>query len=866
VIASEMNGALLEREAQLHALEAAAAGEGGRLVLVSGEAGAGKTSLVRAFCARLEPDARALTGSCELLFTPRPLGAFLDIAERLGVDVGDAPPHRLAAELARAIAGPAVIVVEDVHWADEASLDVLRLLAGRIAELRALLVCTFRDDELGREHPLQLLLGELATLPRVERLRVEPLSLAAVRTLSEPLGADADAVFAKTGGNPFFVSEVLAAGDARIPETVRDAVLARAARLPREARRLLEAAAIVPARVELALLEELAGGDLPALELCLAAGILRADGHWVAFRHELARLAIESAAPPDRLLALHREALRALRSVRPRADATRLAHHAAAAGDADAVLEHAPAAAARAAAVGAHAEAAAQLGRALAFAERLPVAAQADLYERWAYECHLVDRLDDALAGTAEALARRRAEGQDVEEASTLRLRSKLLWYGGRAEEAERAAALAVERLEPRGESAELARAYALLAHLAMLRGTLEGTQAWGAKAIATAERAGAADAQASAHTSMGTLEFLSGDDAGLERLERGLALARAGGADDQIARALVNLAWVTLDRPRLALAERHIREGLSYTADRDLGSCRGLLLVASAQLELERARFDAAAAIAESVLRAPRLLVPTRLGALIALGRARARAGAPGADGALDEALARCTPADRYTVGEALAAARAEAAWLSGRLPAVAEELEDAWRFARGSADVWAVAELAWWRDKLRPVAAAAVPGQTPFHLQLAGRPLEAARAWRQLGCPYQAAIALSEADAPPALEQALAELHRLGAGPAARIVSRRLRELGVRRIARGPRRATRANAAQLTARELDVLALVADGLRNAEIAARLYVSPKTVDHHVGAILRKLAVHSRRDAVSEARARGIPVAVTSGG
>ena len=323
-VAAARGGAdLLEREPVLEGLREAFAdardGRGG-VVLVPGEAGVGKTLVLRRFCDEVRAFARVLWGDCDALFTPRPLGPFADIARVSGDDrflelvEGHAKPHAVAGWLLEelASAAPSVVVLEDVHWADEATLDVLRIVGRRIESVPAVLVVSYRDDELDRSHPLRSVLGELPSRGVVRRLCVSCLSREAVAALAEPAGVDPDELFARTGGNPFFVTEVLGAGVTDVPDTIRDAVLARTARLDAPARALLDAVAIFPRRAELWLLEAVASPAADQLEACLRTGVLRSGHDAIAFRHELARLVVEESIAPDQALALHRRALAAL--------------------------------------------------------------------------------------------------------------------------------------------------------------------------------------------------------------------------------------------------------------------------------------------------------------------------------------------------------------------------------------------------------------------------------------------------------------------------------------------------------------------------------------------------------------------------
>lgn len=379
---------LLERQPQLDALAAIsgpAFEHGGQVVLVSGEAGIGKSALVEHFAGSQHERVRVLWGACDPLFTPRPLGPLHDIA--LQMDSSLAQMLRAGAnrfdifttfltELQRA-PHPTIVIFEDVHWADAATLDLVKFMCRRIQQAAAMVILTFRDDELGPWHPLRLVLGDLASTP-LHRLQLSPLSLAAVGELVADTALDAASLHRQTGGNPFFVTEVVGSGADGVPPTVRDAVLARAARLSLSARAVLNAAAVIGARVEPWLLEETVQVELPAVEECIATGILRAQGNHLAFRHEIARQTILDAMLPQQRQTLHRIVLGALRaSPHGQHDLARLAEHAERAGDRDAVLEFGEKAAAEAAAAGAHREVAAQYARVLRFAGDAPLARRA---------------------------------------------------------------------------------------------------------------------------------------------------------------------------------------------------------------------------------------------------------------------------------------------------------------------------------------------------------------------------------------------------------------------------------------------------------------------------------------------------------
>src|SRR2546430_4576526 len=539
----------------------------------------------------------------------------------------------------------------------------------------ALVLASYRDDELDRGHPLRVVLGELATGGATGRMKVAPLSAAAVAKLAEPLGVDAEELYRKTSGNPFFVTEALAAGADEIPHTVRDAVLPRAARLSPGARTLLDAVAVVPPQAELWLLESLADDALDRLDECLSSGMLASVSGGVAFRHELARLALEESLPPNRKLELHRKALRALEdppSGDP--DPAELAHHADAAEDKEAVLKYAPAAAARASSVGAHREAAALYARAVRFMD--DPFARGDLLDGQAREAYLTGDFAEAFEACSEALACHRAAGAPRNEAASLGLLSRLHWYLGRDEDAIAAGHAAIALLERLPPGRELGVAYANLSQLATNREDAQQALAWARRAIELADQIGDHDTAGNAAVTIGAIEALHGDPAGTAKLEHTLEAAVDAGFEELAARAFHFLVLAAVRSRRFAALEPYLARGIDYCNERDLGTWRQSLVALGARADLDRGRWTEAAAGAARVLRTARTQAPAPALARSVLALVRARRGDPGADDGLeptvhpDDAsagLLGAAPAAPLPSKMYLAAARAEIAWLKG-------------------------------------------------------------------------------------------------------------------------------------------------------------------------------------------------------
>jgi DNA-binding CsgD family transcriptional regulator/tetratricopeptide (TPR) repeat protein/GTPase SAR1 family protein len=854
---------LLERgdaSSQLDAdLEHARLGAG-RIVLVGGEAGVGKTSLVRSFTTRHENEVRVLWGACEALFTPRPLGPVYDIVH--GLDHWSIEAPATAAERAAFFGAlleelrshPTIAVFEDVHWADEATLDALKYLGRRIASGPSLLVLTFRDDEVGANHPLRTVLGDLPS-GSTTRISLSPLSADGVAELARRAERPAHGLYEATGGNPFFVTEVLAAGGGDIPETVLDAVLARASRLSEGGRRLLEAVAVVPGSIEMWLLDDLGGEDVGYLAECLASGMLSPTGAGVGYRHELARLAIEHSLAPDRRFALNEAALRALSELpADQQDLSALAHHADAAGNAAAVLRFAPAAAARATAVGAHREAAEQYARALSYhvtedAERL------SLLEGYATAAALNGRYAEALEARQQAVALARALDDGLRLGDNLArvlLAAISLGLNNLAEETSREA---IEVLEPLPPGRELALAYAYQGYLRMLsRDNDEGVR-WAQRGHALAVDVNDADIQAVSLNAIGTSHLMAGRiELGREYLQRSLEVALEHGLYPRIGVAYSMLASGLGEMYELESSERAAHDFTAFATEHDMDTAyiRSWL----AAVLVYRGRWDEGTALAQELL--ARDISPiSRITALIALGRVRARRGDPGVADVLDEALELSLPGGHLQRLGHVRAARAEAAWLTGDRERTLTEASAVYELALEKRHLWFGGELAYWQWKCGELDSPPAWIAEPYALQIAGDARGAAKAWTARGCRYEAARALAESTDEGALREALLVFEELGARPAALLTRQSLRAVGAP-VPRGPRPATRENPAQLTTRELEVLELVAEGLRNAEIADRLVLSRRTVDHHVSAILRKLGARTRGEAAAEAARIGV--------
>ena len=848
---------LLERQAELRVLESAVelAGEGhGSTVLVLGEAGIGKTTLLRSFFASMSDRVRVLEGSCEDLLTPRPLGPLRDAAlagagpwsEALEAPTDQT--HLLEATAHELEVGPppTMLVVEDAHWADGATLDVLRHLGRRMHTLPAVLVITFRDDALASDHPLRSVLGGLAGTGAA-RLRLTCLSAESVGRLASRKGVDGVELSRITGGNPFFVTEALECPDDLVPPTVVDAVLARVGALSPGAMAALERIAMVPSGMEVDLLRMLVA-DLGPVAEAERAGVLHVRGKVVGFRHELARRAVAQSLPASERIELNAEILKALLD-RGDGDLFRILHHAVQAGDDDAVVTYGPDAARAAFRLGAFRQAASCCEQLLARGRLLEPTLRARVGEGYSWALSNSNQVHPAAVAAAVAVGQWEEVGDDARLVRALTTLSRQLWLTEQTApsrvSAERALVLARE--EPGSQQLALAELN-LGGLLVLVDREAEGLPHLDV-ALRLAEGIGSRSLTALAHDYRGSAHLQLGDLDGESELLQSIELARGIGNHEYVMRGYYNLVEGLWRLGRYGEAAAYLDLAEDYARDRDAPVHGYMHEARRHRLAMMHGQWPEAAAGLVAMLDGQG--DPGMIGreTIPVLARLRVRQGHADADELLALADEHAMRANVLEWLVPVGLAHIEHAWLSGR-PGRSEHYATYLTELLDRPGTEALrGELARYLRRLGREVVPFAECPAGYDAGIRGDWRAAATWWQDAGNPYERALELAESrEAEPTLE-AFALLDELGAEPALAMVGRRLRALGLGRLPRRAQAGTRANPAGLTDRQLEILRLVGAGLSNVDIAQRLVVSPRTVDHHVSAILQKLGVSNRREA-----------------
>jgi DNA-binding CsgD family transcriptional regulator/tetratricopeptide (TPR) repeat protein len=835
----------------------------GKVVTIEGEAGIGKTSLALSFVETHRHDARIYAGGCEHLATPEPLGPLRDIARDSQGRFSVAATSQLTTyeSLQRLLTTgrePGLLLIEDIHWADDPTLDLFRYLGRRIRHAPVLVVTTFRNDEA------QARLAALwADMPRDcrERIELQPLSPSAVSLLADRSGRTSRDVYAVTGGNPFHVTEFLATESSAVPHSVRDATLARTSRLSSRARRTLDCASIFPRQIDQEMLQVISEDtDHSGVEECMQVGMLNSVGDSLAFRHELARRAVQDAISPLRRRELHGAALKLLKS-RTNARASEIAHHAQQAGAAADMATYSLRAADEADALGAYRESVAHLVRVLEHSPDLSNAARADLLERQAQTGEQCGEFEIATAAIREAIDARKRAGDIVGLGNALRISARLYWQLGQTEVAEQLSLESLEVMRDHQDSWQYAMALSGQSQLDMLadRNNLAIPRA--DEAMARAERLGRADIYIHALTNGTTARSSDDPDQGFQRVLEAIGEATRRGVPDHLPRLYCSLLYLKVVDRQYDRFFEHCENGLAVADARDNRPLEGYLHGLRAQALIDLGRLPEALAEAELVVYGPYPRGTARFTPCLALAKVRMRMGLA-EEGTLDELRAMPTARRDIMRRAPIAVIDAEALWLGLPRPGALDQLIEAFEIAcQTQGQRWNVSETALWLailgQQARIPEAVVRTLREPFRSHVTGAWREAAQGWSDLSCPWEQAIALSMGDE-PAQREALVILDRIGATAAAARVRRQMRSLGTRAVPRGPIAETRANPAGLTRRQAQVLALIIEGLTNAQIAARLSLSPKTAEHHVAAVLARLGARTRVEAADTARQRGL--------
>lgn len=770
---------LLEREHErtrlADAIAAAADGRGSG-VAIAGAAGTGKSTLVQVACAD-GPRVRLLRGYCDPLSTPRPFGPLRDIADVAGFEtlLGSEELFipRVCEEVHAALSSePTVLVVEDIHWVDAATADVLRFLARRVAAMPLAVLVTYRDHEVGPRHPARQLLGDMASLDHLDTLLLRPLSESGVRRMVEGSDLDPARVHALTGGNPFFVTEIVKEPDRPLPGSVRDAILARTAEVTPEDFDVLQLVASAPDRLDERVLPAL-GVDLSSLRRLEDTGLLSRSRGGLAYRHELARQAIESTVPAGGEADLHRRLLDALE----RADVLEpavLTHHAVAARDAERVQLYARLAADEAIRTGAHTEAGAFLQIALDHLRDDAVLERADLLKRLSFEQYLTDRLVEAIDTVRATIPLWQQVGDGAGLASAHETTGMFEYYNARRSEAEtfvdRATGIALDT----GALAEQSSATATQGFLAYLRNDVDAAAALSDDAAQIAQQVGDESLRLRAELVQILARLVTGDDSVRPALDDNIRRARAHGWDELASTGYSQLAFQDVEHRRLDGAASVLAVSLPFAAERDIPICSHWQTSVRARLSYQRGQWDAALADAELALDQDGMAVaklwPHLLSALVPLRR----------HGTLDERSLDAAWSLACSIDEPLRrlplySAYAEVMWTTG----VADE-----RVTREGVAVldgvigipgseWAVGELAAWLTRLG-IEVAAAPVAAPYRAAAEDRVDEAADWWERNGEPFAAAMALGDSTDHAHRARATALLEELGArATAARVRS---------------------------------------------------------------------------------------------
>jgi DNA-binding CsgD family transcriptional regulator len=834
----------------------------GHSVLVVGEAGIGKTSLVRAFCKDHEAECKIYIGSCDALFTPRPLAPLYDIVWQMR---GDTWENRLdlidRSELFTSFLHEfehreqtTIIVFEDIHWADEATLDFIKFFTRRITQIHCLFILTYRDTEIHAHHPLRNVLGQMPPAS-FTRLQLVPLSREAVEKRAAEKGWSGEDVYRISGGNPFYVNEILASYSLGVPDNIKDSILSIYNQMDEKAKHIWQILSVLPSAFEISYLEKMEPSFEAAIERYLDLKILILDKGLIFFKHELYRRTIEASLSPFIRISLNKKILELFReNFETNHEIERIVHHAKNANETEIVVHYAPQAARQAAQLGAHIEASKLHLSAIEYYQGKDKDLLIQFYEAYAYECYLTRQVKEAIIYTGKSLTLWK-EKKDIEKTGNcLRFLSRLNWLDGNRKNAEIFARQAVESLGNELPSKTKAMAFSNMSQLKILLDKPGESLLWGEKAIMVAQELGDEEALSHALNNVGSVKMHTPSlkNEGIECLQQSLKIALKNSYHEHVARAYSNMGSNGLSLKNFEFTKKILDEGIQYCEERDLDLWRLNMLSLKANLYVETGDWKQAYNIADNLLKNEILSPSFTICALNMMATIIMRTG----DGdALPLLLKAYTMA--FETGELqrimpTLIASLEYEWLTGNIVIKTEDLDRITSGIEQSMYFIQKNEFAFWLLKTRKQHLSFKESYKGYDLDNLTKVQEAAIVWKKIGYPYAQALALFEGNNDNK-RQAISIVQKLGANVVNQKMKLEMRLSGIKNIPKGIRKTTQSNSANLTERELDVLRLLKEGMRNKEIGARLFVSTKTVEHHISSIFFKLDANSRSKAVKQA-------------